>query len=1179
MNPRTRIALIAIAVISLDVSTRLIAQDDPAQSDQSAATTLANPVPFINQPLVPDAIKPGGAGFTLTVNGTGFVAGSVVKWNGSARTTTFVSRSKLKANIPTSDIATARTAPVTVVSPGPGGRASNVAFFEVTPPSNSVGLAAISYATAGSCSGVAVGDFNKDGNMDLVVANVNANSISVLLGNGDGTFQAHVDYATGIWPESVAVGDFNGDGKPDLAVANFYGNSISILLGNGDGTFQAQVEYATASFPSPVAVGDFNRDGKLDLAVASSQDNNVSVLLGNGDGTFQPPVNYSAGSGPSSVAVGDFNGDGRLDLVVADQGTTNGDNKINVLLGNGDGTFQPAVSYNTGPNPTSVAVADFNADGKLDLVVATNGNISNNTVSILLGNGDGTFQAHVDYQTGSSNPSSVAVGDFNGDGKLDLVVADLFSADVRLLLGNGNGTFGTAASYAAGAGSSSVAVGDFNDDGRLDIAVTDSGVSVLLHATTDSLSKTSLTFAPQTVGTISAPQTVTLTNTGTLTLTISSVAVTGTNASDYRQINTCDSSLPSGGKCTITVTFAPTDRGPRTASVTITDNTAGSPQSIALSGTGFFSGPNATLSTNSLTFATQPVRTTSTAQSVTLTNFGTASLSITSINFTGTDPADFARSTTCGSSLAPGASCTISVTFTPMQGGSRTATLAVADNAPFSPQTVSLKGTGTVVTVSPASLSFGVHPVGSSSTQATTLTNAGSTALRITGIVIAGADTDEFSQTNTCGTGVGAGKSCTITVTFRPKEKGGDGAEVSISDDDITSPQQVSLSGAGCVYTIYRGHRKCLQTITSPAVQSALAKSRSTAVPSVTGANRVGTRVLDLVDLSRIDPFATNSLNREVLVRFWYPASAEQDCKPTDYTSPRLWNYFAELTGLPLPAVSTNSCLNAPVADGEHPVVVFTHGYTGTFTDYTFLFEDLASRGYIVASIDHTYEATAVEFPDGRFVKSLVGSHLTNTWQTDDQTLSSALDVRLDDVKFVIDELERLNTSSGNAFAGKLDLTRLALAGHSLGGLTAWFGVQRDPRFKATVLLDPYLPDIPVGSTETPVILLTMGSEQRNEDECQLWSDLRGPRLAVNLRGAEHVTPSDLVWLAKGAVKTGPMGPEKTIAAVRDYIAAFLDTNVRGRPLDPLLTGPSAEFPDAEVTTQKQSLCGEAAAH
>jgi dienelactone hydrolase len=504
--------------------------------------------------------------------------------------------------------------------------------------------------------------------------------------------------------------------------------------------------------------------------------------------------------------------------------------------------------------------------------------------------------------------------------------------------------------------------------------------------------------------------------------------------------------------------------------------------------------------------------------------------------------------------------------------------LSITDNAFNSPQTVSLNGTGTAVELNPPTLGFGNVQVGTSSTKTTTLTNKGSTKLTIKSISKMGADSDEFYESSNCGSSVAAGASCTITVTFTPSERGSDSADIDIRDSDVTSPQVVALSGAGCVWEIINRRRKCVTTA-SAAVQATLAKSRSAAVPSVTGANRVGTRIIDLVDPNRIDPFATNGLNRELLVRLWYPASANQNCKLADYTSPRVWNFFAELTGLPLPSVTANSCLDAPIADGEHPVVVFTHGYTGTFTDYTFLLEDLASRGYVVVSIDHTYEATAVEFPDRRFVKSVVGSHLDNTWRTDDQTLASALSVRLDDVKFVIDELERLNMSSGNAFTGRLDLTRLALTGHSLGGLTAWFGVQRDSRFRAAILLDPYLPDMPLGSTETPVMLLTMGREQRNEDECQLWSDLLGPRLAVNLRGAEHVTPSDLVWLAKGAVKTGPMGPEKTIAAVRDYIAAFLDTNVRGRPLDPLLTGPSSTFPDAEVTTQKQSLCGETAAH
>jgi dienelactone hydrolase len=296
-------------------------------------------------------------------------------------------------------------------------------------------------------------------------------------------------------------------------------------------------------------------------------------------------------------------------------------------------------------------------------------------------------------------------------------------------------------------------------------------------------------------------------------------------------------------------------------------------------------------------------------------------------------------------------------------------------------------------------------------------------------------------------------------------------------------------------------------------------------------------------------------------------------CKRAEYTSAGVWNYFSELTKLPLPQVKTNSCLNAPVANGLHPVVIFTHGYTGTFTDYTFLFEDLASRGYVVASIDHTYEATAVEFPDGRLVKSMVGSHLANTWRTDDQSLSFALSVRLDDLKFVLNELERLNMSADNPFAGTLDLTKVALAGHSLGGLTTWHGVLQDGHFKAAILLDPYLSDASLEPTETPVLLLAAGRVQWSEEECRLWSDLLGPRFAVNLRGAEHVTPSDAVWLAKGAIKTGTMGPDKTIAAVRDYVAAFLDASLRGKPLDRLLTGPSSNYPDAAVTTREQALC------
>jgi hypothetical protein len=591
-----------------------------------------------------------------------------------------------------------------------------------------------------------------------------------------------VDYGAGSNPSSVAVGDFRGDGKLDLVVANDGSNNVSILLGNGDGTFQAAVNYGvgSGSAPTSVAVGDFNGDGKLDLAVANELSNNVSILLGNGDGTFQAAVNYGAGSTLFAVAVGDFNGDGKLDLAVADAVS----DYVSVLLGNGDGTFKTAVQYVAGLEPIAVAVADFNGDGKLDLAVA---NDEGNSVSILLGKGNGTFQAAVNYGTGT--PGSVAVGDFNGDGKLDLVVVGGVNSDnvsvVALLLGNGDGTFQAAVNYGTGA-DTSVAVGDFNGDGRLDRAFP---ASLQLQTPLASLSSTSLNFGNQLVGTTSAANTVTLSNPSGLALTISSLVVTGTNAADFSQTNTCGTGLAIGASCTFTVTFKPTQTGLRTASVTITDNAGGSPQTISLSGTGLVSGPNATLSATSLTFATQLVGTSSSAQPVTLTNYGKMALSITSIDASG----DFSQTNTCGSSLAADTSCTINVTFKPAQRGTRMGTLSITDNAAGSPQTVSLTGTGTVVEFNPASLGFGSAKRAGSKTLTTTLSNTGSTTLSISSITITGSTA--FSQTNTCGTSVAAGGSCTITVTLRPLGIGDFSGDVSVSDNGGGSPQQVPLSG------------------------------------------------------------------------------------------------------------------------------------------------------------------------------------------------------------------------------------------------------------------------------------------------------------------------------------------------------------------------------------------------
>jgi hypothetical protein len=321
---------------------------------------------------------------------------------------------------------------------------------------------------------VAVGDLNRDGIPDVVVANPANNTVRVLLGEGDGIFRTPVSYASGFGPDSVAIGDFNGDGMPDLVVANLGSRTVSVLLGNGDGTFQPQISYATGSNPWSVAVGDVSGDGIPDLAVANQSSNTVSVLLGNGDGTFQPQISDLTGANPWSVAIGDFNGDGKSDLAVANEAS----NTVSILLSNGDGTFQPQASYSVGSAPESVAIGDFNGDGQPDLAVA---NYVSNSISVLLGSGDGTFQPQISYAAGY-NVSSVAVGDFNGDGIPDLATVNYNYGTASVLLGNGDGSFQTRRAYPIGNRSLplSVAVADFNGDGMPDIAATGADLYVIL---------------------------------------------------------------------------------------------------------------------------------------------------------------------------------------------------------------------------------------------------------------------------------------------------------------------------------------------------------------------------------------------------------------------------------------------------------------------------------------------------------------------------------------------------------------------------------------------------------------------------------------------------------------------------------------------------------------------------
>jgi len=349
---------------------------------------------------------------------------------------------------------------------------------------------AIDYSVGAYPVAVVSADFNADGRLDLATANASGSSVSVMLGNADGTFQAAQDSATGASPLSLAVGDFNADGKLDLTTAN--GGNVSVLLGNGNGTFQAPTNIDIGSSPASVAVGDFNTDGTLDLGVTSNfyypgsygyygwypgyYVGRANVLLGTGGGSFSAPSSTSLGYGAyASAVVADFNGDGNGDFATANNDYGN----VIVLPGTGTGAFG-APNYLSAAPSRSLAAGDVNGDGKLDLVTT---NRYSSEVGVLLGTGAGVFGA-IQYYAAGSAPSSAAVADFNGDGKADLVTANSGDGTVSVLLGTGAGAFKPPVIAAAGAGAAGVAVGNFNGDSRMDAATANPGannVSALLN--------------------------------------------------------------------------------------------------------------------------------------------------------------------------------------------------------------------------------------------------------------------------------------------------------------------------------------------------------------------------------------------------------------------------------------------------------------------------------------------------------------------------------------------------------------------------------------------------------------------------------------------------------------------------------------------------------------------------
>lgn len=365
---------------------------------------------------------------------------------------------------------------VVVVSAGSGSDQGGVSVFL----GNGSGTVqpAVRYPAHNRPAAAVAYDFRGDGKLDLAVVNLVSGDVSILLGGGNGSFAAPVNYPAVAGASSIAVGDFNGDGHADLVVGG--GKNLAVLLGNGDGTFRPATVLPISVTAAVLAPGDFNKDGKLDLAVADTNGGTVSILLGDGTGKFPTENDYVAGYEPGGIFAMDLDGDGNLDVVVA---TGHPDvlmpnpysDNVMAFFGRGDGTLIGAPTYPAGSGMSALALADFDGDGKPDVAAAAG------DVWIFLSRGGGSFKTPVRIpltQADGSTATAVALaaGDFNGDGKQDLVVGSSYSDGVFVLLGNGDGTFQAPVRYATGGNARSVAVADFNGDGRLDIAACGPGL-------------------------------------------------------------------------------------------------------------------------------------------------------------------------------------------------------------------------------------------------------------------------------------------------------------------------------------------------------------------------------------------------------------------------------------------------------------------------------------------------------------------------------------------------------------------------------------------------------------------------------------------------------------------------------------------------------------------------------
>jgi hypothetical protein len=539
---------------------------------------------------------------------------------------------------------------------------------------------------SGGDGALAVGDFNHDGKMDVALV---SKELDIYLGKGDGTF--HVPIRISIPGEdllkSITLADFNGDGQTDIALTDDL--HVNVLFGNGDGTFTLSQTLNVQAYPNFITASDLNEDGKPDLVMMT--DRSLTAFLNQGSGTFgaAKKIDFGRNIQLNGIGVGDFNRDGIPDVALSNSYS---DGEIAIYLGNGDGTFTETTKYTGfvgGVGP--IAVGDFRGIGVLDLAVAP---YLSEQVNIYLGNGDGTFQTPVSYN--SESGISITTADMNGDGKLDIVLDNLVTipgpGGVIVLLGNGDGTFQPQEIFPTGVLPDYAAVGDFNGDGKPDVvdAVRGGDMFTLLNTgTVNFLPTTPVTFVYQTIGTTSAPMVVQMTNAGTAPITVSSVTVSGPPFAITN--NGCAGSLAARAQCKISTNFTPTSESTVSGLLSIVDSASSKPQMIELMGTGTV----VKLTPGSLSFPPTKVGTTSAPQTMQVTNTGSTPLNFTEkIYVGGAFYGNYAETNTCPKQLAAGASCSISVTFSPTGTGNRDADLVIQDDGGGSPQEPKLTGTG-----------------------------------------------------------------------------------------------------------------------------------------------------------------------------------------------------------------------------------------------------------------------------------------------------------------------------------------------------------------------------------------------------------------------------------------------------------------------------------------------------